>query len=376
MDVLFVCSWFPSKLHATAGNFIERHLDAVQQKGHQVMVVHLGLSNRILIPHIHRESGSRRHVFHLFMPRIVAGQRLYTAYAKRLLKILRKENFSPQVIHGHVLFPAGPLAVAFRKIARKPLVYTEHWTGLNSTNAPKLPREVLRQVQAVAKETSFFMPVSEDLANSMQQLEIKGRYEVIYNAVDTSHFYYEDKPEREFTFLHISNFLPVKNVEGIIDAFDRLVGNTNLPVRLHIAGDGDIKRLETYAARLSSRPQMQFSGPLSYVEVASLMRKADCFVLFSHYENLPCVIAEALCCGVPVIATDVGGVPEMIDSSNGLLIKPGDTAALTTAMQKLLTQNGSNNRQISEEASWKYSFESVGSEYSRIYHLVQQEEEM
>ena len=65
---------------------------------------------------------------------------------------------------------------------------------------------------------------------------------------------------------------------------------------------------------------IQFTGMLPYEEVARLMRNSDAFVLFSLYENMPCVVLEALCCGLPVITSDVGGLKEVINQENGVLV--------------------------------------------------------
>ena len=101
------------------------------------------------------------------------------------------------------------------------------------------------------------------------------------------------------------------------------------------------------------------------------MRECDALVLFSQVENAPCVISEALCCGLPVIATRTGGIPEMLNGSNGVLVEPGDETAMKTALLDLKkTYNRYNRAVISSHASSIYSYETVGKELAVLYNQV------
>ena len=91
------------------------------------------------------------------------------------------------------------------------------------------------------------------------------------------------------------------------------------------------------------------------------MQQADALVHFSNYENLPCVINEALCCGLPVISSVVGGIAELVNSSNGVLIAPGDTNALTNALQDFLQQKTSYHKtEIAATAANQFNEHIIG----------------
>jgi glycosyltransferase involved in cell wall biosynthesis len=117
-----------------------------------------------------------------------------------------------------------------------------------------------------------------------------------------------------------------KSLELALAAVDAVDG-----VSLLIAGEGDEQ------ARLESRagPRVRFLGPQPRERVLELFRAADASILSSSWENFPHTVVEALAAGTPVIATDVGGVGEVVvDGENGLLVAPGDTAALTDAVRR------------------------------------------
>ncbi|MBK6826556.1 MAG: glycosyltransferase [Chitinophagaceae bacterium] len=95
--------------------------------------------------------------------------------------------------------------------------------------------------------------------------------------------------------------------------------------------------------------------------MAKTMQQADCLLLFSHIENSPCVIGEALCCGLPVIASRVGGIPELIKEGHGILVPAADETALINAMKQVRQTIKQYNRQsMAMEAASRFSYETAG----------------
>ena len=133
----------------------------------------------------------------------------------------------------------------------------------------------------------------------------------------------------------LANFTPTKGQAVIIDAMPAL--SARFPgIRAVLAGDGpELPALRKRAAARGVAENVQFPGP--FEEPWDLLRSADVFVLASEIEGLPLVVLEAMSQGVPVVATDVGGMPEaVIDDVTGYLMPPGNPAALTTAVTRIL----------------------------------------
>ena len=98
------------------------------------------------------------------------------------------------------------------------------------------------------------------------------------------------------------------------------------------------------------------------------MQKADVLVLFSEMENAPCVISEALCCGLPVISSAVAGIPEMLNIENGLMVDFGDEKGLVVAMAKAIEANGTWDREkIADAAHRIYGVDAVGGILNESY---------
>jgi glycosyltransferase involved in cell wall biosynthesis len=134
---------------------------------------------------------------------------------------------------------------------------------------------------------------------------------------------------------------PQKSVDVALEAVAAVPG-----VTLAIAGDGpDRAALERRARELALDGRARFLGSLSREGVLRLFRAADASVLSSSWENFPHTVVEALAVGTPVVATSVGGVPEVVsDGENGLLVPPGDPAALAAAIARLFDDESLRQR--------------------------------
>lgn len=140
---------------------------------------------------------------------------------------------------------------------------------------------------------------------------------------------------------------------------------------MEIGGDGDILPLQNLVKKNNAEDFITVFGEISHHEVAEKMKRADCFVLFSNYENLPCVLLESMSCGVPVIATKVGGIPEMVDENAGILIDISFDELLS-AMEKVVTRNVKfdSPEKLHQKISDNYSMEKIGKKISDIYEKV------
>lgn len=134
---------------------------------------------------------------------------------------------------------------------------------------------------------------------------------------------------------------PRKGLEFLIGAFRRLAaGEPNL--RLSVVGTWDwapdyVAKQRNACADLITKGQVVFTGPVSRADLVAAFGRADLFVLPSLAESAPMVISQAMCAGLPVVSTRVGGIPEMItEGQTGWLVPPADEAALERAMRRLI----------------------------------------
>jgi glycosyltransferase involved in cell wall biosynthesis len=160
--------------------------------------------------------------------------------------------------------------------------------------------------------------------------------------------------------------VPWKNIDGIIDAIFLQAGPS-----LVVVGDGPLRVPLVHHANKKMAGQAVFTGLLSHGDTLSVMKAADVFILNSSYEGLSHLLIEALMLGVPIIATRVGGNPEVIqDGENGLLVPVGDTKALSSALERILTDTDLRKR-LSEGAHDSIKRFSVETMFTSIVTALQ-----
>jgi glycosyltransferase involved in cell wall biosynthesis len=127
-----------------------------------------------------------------------------------------------------------------------------------------------------------------------------------------------------------------KGAFDLITAFDRLPDPQKKSARLILAGDGEIEKAQSLAAKLNITEQVTFLGWINSQQRDEILSQADVFILPSYNEGLPMAILEAMGWSLPIITTPVGGIPELINHQNGLLVTPGNTQELAKAMELLI----------------------------------------
>jgi len=130
---------------------------------------------------------------------------------------------------------------------------------------------------------------------------------------------------------------PEKGIEFLLEAF-KSISAKHTSIRLRIAGDGSVRSaLETMAQELGIFSHVDFLGQLPEKQITEELRNSDLFVLPSLAEGLPVSLMEAMATGVPVVATNIGGISELIESGlSGLLVAPTDALALADAILSMI----------------------------------------
>jgi glycosyltransferase involved in cell wall biosynthesis/peptidoglycan/xylan/chitin deacetylase (PgdA/CDA1 family) len=170
----------------------------------------------------------------------------------------------------------------------------------------------------------------------------------------------------EFVFGSIGRLVPVKDYHSLLVAFAQL--RRQIPrCRLEVLGSGELQaELERFAANLALGDAVIFRGWSA--DIAGFLSRMDAFVLSSRSEGLPMSVLEAMAAGLPVVATAVGGVPELIETARcGWLARPGDPHDLAQKMLLAMTnRNGQGSRGRQAVREW-YSAESMARRYSALF---------
>jgi glycogen synthase len=379
VKILWLPSWYPSVHHLGYGCFIQKQAEAVCQYDAKVQIAVLYVC-RADVEKLESEVSKKDNLLEikLFYPQkasffgikqIAYGWYYWKAYQKGMT-ILKQFDFKPTILHLHVVYSAGLYALWLKFLTGLPLFISEHWSGYEQgayQKATFLHRKIFQQCFRNAT-------ASICISNKMYQILCKNglfarRNLIIPNVVDTTIFTPIKHNHLKTKFIHVSNlYRKIKNTEGILRVVQRLV-DKNQNFLLEIVGDGQNRSaLEAMVQATQLQNFVLFTGFFSTEKVAERMRQSDVLVLFSNYEGLPCVILEALASGLPVIATETGGIHEWVTPETGILVKIGDENALLEAMETMIHHHFNYDKTILRQPIIeKASYQAVGVALTTAY---------
>ena len=373
--ILWLVSWYPNRNNPFDGDFIQRHAKAAAiYNDIHVLFVTEADNLKVTETIINRYTGLTEEIKYYSRKMGPIGKLLkqyqWFKLYKNAVNSYIQHNGLPDLVHVHIPWKAGLIAFWIKNKYGIPFIVTEHWGIYNRVlkdnyySKPAYFKQIVKKIFEEAKEVTS---VSKYLIDGLNQTAIIKSSRLIPNVVDTSLFYKKDQKHAKFSFIHVSNMVPLKNVSEILIAFRKLVSEVPLNVQLIMIGNTDDKYVKEAERMELLNKNIFFRGEINYKDVAEEMQRSHCLILNSFIENAPCVISEALCCGLPVISTAVGGVPEMINDSNGYLIEPGANNLLRAMQLVLKDYERFDKQSISDIAKRKYSYSIISEKFADLY---------
>ncbi|HED39365.1 MAG TPA: TIGR03088 family PEP-CTERM/XrtA system glycosyltransferase [Chromatiales bacterium] len=298
----------------------------------------------------------------------------------RLYTLIRK--LRPNIVHTRNI-PTIDMLLPARLASRCQLIHSEHGLDINELDGRHHKYNLLRKSSRLIVDQ--YISMSHDLAEWLNQ-EIgipRNKISIIYNGVDTNHFSpgKDRTPELPIDFLPKDHFVigtigrlePVKDQITLVKAFIHILQarpKLRATVRLIIGGDGSLKKqIESMLAEAGVSELAWLPG--FYSDTAALYRICSIFALPSKREGISNTILEAMASGLPVVATNVGGTPEIVtDGTTGKLVSANNPAEMAEAIlcyiddPALRHQHARQARQSAEE---KYSLNAMINGYRRVY---------
>jgi len=372
--VLWLASWFPSREDLLTGDFIERHAKAVSlYENITVLFVvkdpSLKAGETLMEARKYNDNFSAEILYYGAAGSFQSAIQYFTNYIKLVKKYIAS-NGKPDLIHVHVVFRAGLIALYFKYLHGIKYIISEHWTLFNDDAKPSFKDKsflIRWLIKLIYRNASATTAVSKYLADSLiKKTGIKAPI-VIPNVYDASLFYPRNNNNDKFKFIHISRLNYAKNPEQIIKAVDIVAAKTTRPFSLTIYGP-NVKELHTMA----NKNYITFKAETLQPALAADLRQHDALILYSRFEWLPCVIIEAMAAGLPVIASDIPSMHEMIEQyKTGYIVPLNDPEALAEKMLEIINNPAQfDKKYIHQTASGKYSFEKVGKQFSELYNTI------
>lgn len=344
MKILAISSLFPNKIQPRHGIFIEHRL--------RNLVASYAIDLKVLAPvpwfpinndlfktySIYNEvpRSDRRYGMDILYPRYVVIPKIGMSftpflYALSLIKPITqliKQGYDFDVIDGYYLYPDGVAAVMLGKYFNKPVVITALGSDVNRLTKYSIPRKLIKWS---AERASAITTVSNALKSELVTLGVKeDKIRAILHGVDLDLFQLpKDKNTlrkqlgiNRRTLLSVGNLIKLKGhdliIQSMLDQPD---------IDLLIAGHGEEEhRLKSLVKKLKIEDRVQFLGLVKQEDLCSYYGAVDALVLASESEGIANVLLESMACGTPVIASNVGGLPEVVTTLQQVFIR----RALTT----------------------------------------------
>ena len=282
---------------------------------------------------------------------------------ERLLDRVAREKGRPDIVHVHFADTAVSIVEACRKRGI-PYVVTEHASSIMDDEKTAGQAEMMRYVY---ENAAAVIAVSPALASQIEKFTgVKAA--VVDDIVDTGVFRLERQEKTDgFRFVSAGHAEYRKGFDVLVAAFSRVCAVRD-DCQLTIMGDGaELENIKRQIAGLGLMDKVCCTGYFRRGEFARKLNESDCFVLASRHETFGVVYAEAMCCGVPVIATRCGGTEGFIGAEDGLMVDVDDVAGLAKTMLSICEDVQKYDKAaIARRAHERFSPDAVGVRIAKV----------
>ena len=301
-----------------------------------------------------------------------------TARASKMVDVAKNEKLD--LLHVHYAIPHASAAHMAKEILKTQGIYIPIVTTLHGTDITLVGRDPSYEpvVTFSIKQSDGVTAVSEDLKReTYQHFKITNDIEVIPNFVDMEKFKKQKKdhfkkaicPNDEVLIVHTSNFRKVKRIGDVLEVFHNI--RKKIPAKLLMIGDGPERvTAESTCREIGICDDVRFLGKLEAVE--EVLSVADLFLMPSEKESFGLAALEAMACEVPVISSNVGGLPELnIDGVTGFLSPVGDVENMTKNALLVLDKNSLPRfKQNALARAKEFDITSILPQYESYYYKI------
>ena len=376
--ILFLTSWYPVQSNPTHGIFVKNHALALSLYQNVIVAYAYSCDKGPYYKVEHKNVNQNMVEYIVRYPKSSAILKSWQSFSKfkkahrLLISHIEQKHIDVIAVQLNIIFPVAVVLPMYKRAFLGKHTIAEHWSGYLESDGNY--KGFLRKyfTKKCFSSVSKIWHVSEGQKESMKKHGLEGNYELLYNAVNTKIFDLKRNEPARVRLLHVSSLVErEKNISGTFRVFKKLQ-EQGFDFDIVIAG-GEGKELDV-AKKMAEQAKLKninFSGNLSPEKVSELMQQSSALILFSNYEGMPVVALEALSCGLPVFASEVGQLPFFVKEDFGVIVKKNDEEALFKSLEKLIQKKYSFNSSAMREFVLKHaSYEAVGKQMNDYYKEV------
>lgn len=379
MYILMISRGIPSKYHPQWGCFEKDQAEALAAYGHKVVVISVDARFKRHRGRIglHRSSCNGVEYYNYVMipgklyKLIGYSNYWYTVkfrYVDKLYKQIVAEHGKPDIIYAQFVFNIAT-GVQLKQKYNIPLVGIEHLARFNNVT---LPKESFAAGSFAYQNADGLITVSQSLAVSLKR-HFAVESTVVHNmygpefGIDTDIDVNKNTPS-PVVFVSTASLVYRKGFDMLIEAFAK-VDLSQETWRLNIIGWGEEQQnLEKQIAKHGLQDNIHLLGKMGKTQIADELKKSHVFVLPSRNENFSVAVLEGLSMGLPVIATDCGGIRECIDEKNGLIVPVDDVDSMAAALRKILDSYSHYDRNaIAQDCKARFSPQAIAVQLTAVF---------
>jgi len=377
--ILFFPRWYPIPEDEMFGLFIRYHAEILAAKYKVVILYAHPVHHDHLKGISHTEEAGLIVYRNYFRVRPKGINRIFNPFrfliaSWQLWQRAKKEGITPDLCHVHVLTRTALLPYFLKLTQGIPFIITEHWSRYLAQNRQTAYKSIFRkQLTTFLSQQAFALTsVTQALLIAMEECGITNKRKwVIPNVVDTNRFCLGKKSATIPTLLHVGCFdEKAKNIKGLLRTARKLTDSGN-KFHLKLVGTGeDWQMCVDYAQGIGlDHSVVSFTGLLMGQELVDAYQECTALVLFSHYETQGVVLLEAFACGKPVVASNVGGIPEVVSLERGILVEAGNEDELLKALEKVVngTIDFGSPEDLRNYALENFSSNAIVQQFSELY---------
>ena len=383
INILIITTWFPNEKYINTGIFVKKLIEAqIKYSNVYITVVspvpYFPIVNFAFIPEKFRNIAKIKYFdnkngYFVYYPKYLKLPSPFSekidwySYYKAVKRVIRKEKLKFNIIHSHGLIPDAYVATKISKLFHIPIV-----NHLHDSYFDEIYKKNKNKVNVIFKNSNKIIPVSQFQANLVLEYfkNYINKIEVVYNGINTQKFKLREKniktKKTTYNFIFVGNIDFNKGIDLLILAFNAL---KQLPISIDIYGKGkDSNKFENQVKLLGLKETIKFKGEIQNDLLGQKLTEYDFFILPSRFETFGIVLIEAMSCGLPVIASNITAIPEIVKNEVGILFDNCNYLSLIEAIKTAIYKKWDNNY-ISSHAK-KFSLEKSAEHIEKIYHEI------
>ncbi|MBM7664838.1 glycosyltransferase involved in cell wall biosynthesis [Solibacillus kalamii] len=320
--VFVISNMYPSKEHLAYGIFVKNQVEQLEREG----------IDTVLAVNTNPATGKKNVILK------------YLKWAQQFMRVFRANKRNISLTHSHYVFPSGIFSYYLKKRHNIPYIVTAHGGDINKM--AKKGGQIREFTEKILQSADHVIAVGEELAATIEttfhvendkiSVMSMGIDRTVFNKADDKKQHAKElgmDPDKT-NFLFVGNIIREKGVTELVRAFNKVTESLPQQATLYCVGSTKDSNFTSKVKELArDNTAIHFIEPLPQQELARYFQAADVFVLPSYIEGLGLVALEAMSCGTPVIASDVGGLHYMLADGAGVLVPPKDEILLQLALE-------------------------------------------